>query len=148
MHDLPTSENGWVISPFAKVSFLEFLNLQYNLTHLSQTEFPTVINWTSPIFVVRVVGWYFTFFFSNFNRTFCEQSVKIVIRCCILWRLIWVCTVCLCPTKRMPGLYWFRSCSYKKEIAPFNSKFFPSMVTIVKMIVKMKIDEEALCLFQ
>ena len=24
----------------------------------------------------------------------------------VLLRLIWVCTVCLCPTKRTLGLYW------------------------------------------
>ena len=28
-----------------------------------------------------------------------------MIRRRILWRLIWVCTVCLCPTKRTLGLY-------------------------------------------
>ena len=28
-----------------------------------------------------------------------------LIRCSILWHLIWVCTVCLCPTKRTLGLY-------------------------------------------
>ena len=31
--------------------------------------------------------------------------MKTLIRCRILRRLIWVCTVCLRPKKRMPGLY-------------------------------------------
>ena len=37
--------------------------------------------------------------------TFCKQTVKTLIRRHVLWRLIWVCTVCQCPTKRMLGLY-------------------------------------------
>ena len=50
--------------------------------------------------VLRVVG-----FYSNFNRTFCRQIVETLIRRCILQRLIWVCNVSLCPTKRKLGLY-------------------------------------------
>ena len=38
-------------------------------------------------------------------RAFCKQTVETLIRHRILWCLIWVCTVCLCPTKRMLGLY-------------------------------------------
>ena len=41
----------------------------------------------------------------NFNRAYCKQTVGTLIRRCILLHLIWVCTVCLCPTKRMLGLY-------------------------------------------
>ena len=57
------------------------------------------------ISVLRVVGWYFFIFYSNFYIKFCKQTVETLIRCCILWCLIWVCTVCLCPTKRTLGLY-------------------------------------------
>ena len=28
-----------------------------------------------------------------------------------LWNLIWVCTICLCPTKRMLGIYGLK-CNY------------------------------------
>ena len=42
-------------------------------------------------------------FYSNSNRTFCEQTVDTVIRRRILWRLILVSAVCLCPLKRMLG---------------------------------------------
>ena len=31
--------------------------------------------------------------------------METLIRRHVLWRLIWVCAVCLCPTKRMLGLY-------------------------------------------
>ena len=40
-------------------------------------------------------------FYSNFDRTVDE----ILIRHLVLRRLIWVCAVCLCPTKRTLGLY-------------------------------------------
>ena len=55
-----------------------------------------MVNWNSP----------FPFFhiYSNFNRTFCKQTVETLIRRRILGRLIWVCTICLCPTKRIYGL--------------------------------------------
>ena len=33
--------------------------------------------------------------------------MKTLIRRGILWRLIWVCTVCLCPTKRTLDLYMY-----------------------------------------
>ena len=51
---------------------------------------------------LRVVGWYFD---SNFKRHFCKQTVGNLIRCRVLGRLIWFCTVCRCPTKRSLGLY-------------------------------------------
>ena len=44
-------------------------------------------------------------FYSNFNRTFCKETVEILIRRRILQHLIWVCTACLCPTNRTLGLY-------------------------------------------
>ena len=54
------------------------------------------------ISALRVVRWYFSFLF-NLNS--------------ILQRLIWVCTLCLCPTKRMLGLYGLKVnltvCLYK-----------------------------------
>ena len=56
------------------------------------------------IFFLRVVGWYYSFY-SNLNRTSYKQTVESLIRRHILRRLIWVYTVCLCPTKRMLGLY-------------------------------------------
>ena len=52
------------------------------------------------ISILRVVLWYFFHFYSNFNRTFCKQTVETLIRCHILRHLIWVSTVCQCPSKR------------------------------------------------
>ena len=51
----------------------------------------------------RVKGLHFSFgmlggifhFYSNFERTFCKQTVETVIRCHLLWCLVWVCTICL-----------------------------------------------------
>ena len=64
------------------------------LTHLSQTIFPT-----SPFPILRVMGVTFHIL-SNSNRTFYEQTVENLINHRVLRRLIWVCTVCLCPTKK------------------------------------------------
>ena len=66
--------------------------------------FPISIGRTSLFQILGVVGGIFHFY-SNFNRTFCKQIVVTLIRCRVLRRLIWVCTVCQCPTKRMLGLY-------------------------------------------
>ena len=48
------------------------------------------------IFVSRVVGSYFSFI-SNYHRMFCQQTEETLIRRHVLWRLIWVRTVYLCP---------------------------------------------------
>ena len=45
-------------------------------------------------------------FHSNSNRTLCKETVETLIRRRVQWRLIWECIVCLCPTKRMLGLYY------------------------------------------
>ena len=50
------------------------------------------------ISVVKVFVWIFFHFYSNFDRTFCKQTVE-------TRRLVLVCTVCLRPTNRMLGLY-------------------------------------------
>ena len=44
-------------------------------------------------------------FYSNFKRNFCKETVKNLIRRRFLRGLIWLCTVCRCPTKRTLGLY-------------------------------------------
>ena len=62
------------------------------------------------ITILRVVGWNFSSLFKS-NRNFCWQTVETLIRRHVLWRLIWVCTVCLCPTKMTLGLYGLTSWS-------------------------------------
>ena len=73
-------------------------------------EFHTVIIWNSPFLFKGVLGGIFHFY-SSFYRKLCKQTVETLIRRRILWRLIWVCTICLCPTKRTLGIYGFY-CNY------------------------------------
>ena len=50
--------------------------------------------------------------YSNFNTKLCKQTVETMIRHHVrLRRLIWVCTICLCPRKRMLGIYGLK-CNY------------------------------------
>ena len=65
------------------------------------------------ITVLRDVGCFF-FLFSNFNRTFQEQTVETLIRCRRMLHLVWVCTVWLCPTKRTLGLHGLMSNSTQR----------------------------------
>ena len=58
------------------------------------------------ISVLRDVRWYFSFSYTNFNRKLCKQTAETLIRHLVrLWRLIWVCTICLCPRKMTLGIY-------------------------------------------
>ena len=47
------------------------------------------------------IGWYFQFY-SNFNITFCKQTVDSL---GLVWCLVWVCTICLRPAKSTLDLY-------------------------------------------
>ena len=56
--------------------------------------------------------WVIFFILFNYNRTFCKKTVWTLIRRRVLWRLIIVRVVCLCPTKRtliILGLYGLAS---------------------------------------
>ena len=70
----------------------------------NQLNFPFLISRTRPYPILGVLGVIFHFY-SNSNRTFCEQTVEVLIRRRVLRRLIWICTVCLCPTKGTLSLY-------------------------------------------
>ena len=63
------------------------------LTHLSRMEFPNLNNWTSPFLFFGLLGGILSLF-SNFKRTYCNQTVQTLIRRHILWCLIWFCNVC------------------------------------------------------
>ena len=83
------------------------LILFYVLEHFNPFKPDVLIypyQWKEPISNFRGVGWYFSFS-PTLYRTSCKQTVKTMIRRPILRHLIWVCTVCLCPIKRTPGLY-------------------------------------------
>ena len=87
----------------------EHLECKVNtLNHLCRMYFPILINWTSSFQISGLLDGIF-YFYSNFKRNFCKQTVKNLIRCRVLRRLIWFCTVCLCPTKRTLGLYGLTS---------------------------------------
>ena len=60
------------------------------------------------ISVSMVVGCYFHFY-PNFDRIFSKQTEETLIRRRVLRRLISVCTVCLCPTKKGTRLIWVNS---------------------------------------
>ena len=100
-----------------------YINTEWFLMYISQVKCITAFNPFMPngishryqldqsISVLRGVRWYFFRFYSNFNRKLCKQTVETLIRRRILWRLIWVCTICLCPTKRTLGIYGLK-CNY------------------------------------
>ena len=52
-----------------------------------------------------VVFFFFILFVILFHRNSDKQTVKTLIRRRVLRRLIWFCTVCLCPKHGTPGLY-------------------------------------------
>ena len=80
------------------------LPFPWNSQDSLRMDLPTLISRKSPFKIIGVLGGVFHFF-PNFNRTFCKQTVKILIRHRIMQCLIWVCTVCLCLLKRTLGLY-------------------------------------------
>ena len=61
------------------------------------------------------------YFYSSFNITLCKQTVETLIR-----RLVWVCTFCICPTKRTLGVYglitWFKEMP-SRIVCDFNKIF-------------------------
>ena len=75
--------------------------------------FPISISRTSLSPILGVLVGIFHFY-SNSYRTLCEQTVETLIRHPIMRHLIWVCPVCLCPTKRTLGLYGLHKESYVK----------------------------------
>ena len=74
------------------------------LTHLSQMEF-RLLSVGSVHFRFKSCWVGFFSFYSIFIRTFCKQRVENLIRRRVVRRLIWVCTVCICPIKSTLGLY-------------------------------------------
>ena len=54
--------------------------ISIQLTYLSRMDLHTLINRTRPLPILWVLGVFFLFSFSIFNRTDCEQTVKILVR--------------------------------------------------------------------
>ena len=85
------------------------------LTHLRRMEFPTIINWTGPF--PGLLGGIF-----HFIQILKEHSVSKQWRP-RMWRLIWVCTVCVHPTKRKLGLYGISLRSVNQIEQPLRWKY-------------------------
>ena len=81
-----------------------YFNNRHTINPLKPNEIYPYYQLDLSISVLRVVEWYFQFY-SIFDRTFCKQTVDTLVRRHVLWRLICVCTVCLCHTKRTLDLY-------------------------------------------
>ena len=62
------------------------------------------INWTSPYPFEGLLVLFFIFFQILYNRKFCKQTVETLDQMPRFWGLIWVCTICIFPTKRTLGL--------------------------------------------
>ena len=77
-------------------------------------------NFEQLILMLGVLGGIFLFF-PNFKRRLCKQTVKLL---CIMWCLIWICIVCLCPIKRTLDLYGL---DVGNVIALWNYNFNRSM---------------------
>ena len=69
-----------------------YISGDHKLTHLSLLEFPALVNCASPFLFLGMLG---GIFHSNFNSTFCKANSGDPDQ----QYLIWVCIVCLCPTK-------------------------------------------------
>ena len=83
------------------------------------------------ISVLRDVRWYFFFYFcSSFYRKLCKPTVATLVRRRILCRLIWVCTICLCPTKTL-GIYGLKLL-ISLELQKFG-KFIVEIIFLVKL---------------
>ena len=67
------------------------------------------------------VVWYFPLY-SNLNITLFKQTVETLTRRHILRRLVWVHTVCVCPTKRTLVLYGLmgEKCNLSKSFAKIS----------------------------
>ena len=74
------------------------------LTHLSQMEFPILINCTSSFSFEGLLGG-ISIFYSNSNRNFCKQTVENLIRRRILRRLIWFLHCLPLSHKKTLGLH-------------------------------------------
>ena len=79
------------------------------LTHLYRMEFPTVINCNSPFLNVGCWVVFFIFIQILMEHSAAKQTVETLIRRRVVRRLIWVCTVCLCPTKMTLCVYWLKT---------------------------------------
>ena len=103
--------------------------------------FPISISRTSPFLILGVLGGTFHCY-SNSNRIFCEQTVETLIRRRVLRRLIWVCVVCQCPTKRTLDLYGlsFTKSSYANVSHELCCDLLQNNLKSFNMTIKIKYE--------
>ena len=89
-----SSEHSLSFATWPEIRNIHYLNIsvRHTVTYLSRIEFPTS--------VLRVGGWYFSFYF-KFNRPFYMQTLKTLIRRRVLQCPIWVWLLAYIPTKRV-----------------------------------------------
>ena len=68
----------------------------------------------------------FQIFIQIFIRTSSKQTLETLFRLHVLRRLIWVCTVCICSTKRTLGLYRLR---YSQRTSEYDQEMPQSHTT-------------------
>ena len=66
----------------------------FTSTHCMLVDYSLVIYWTSQFVILGVTG-LFCHFYSILGGKSCIQTMQALIRRHMVWRLIWVCTVCL-----------------------------------------------------
>ena len=86
---------------FYSLTVLPPLKDPFRITHCRLNEVPHTLNWKSPISILGMSGSvmlenYIDYILDIPGEKWpdCLQTVKTLIRCHILWHLIWVCTVC------------------------------------------------------
>ena len=84
------------------------------LTHLSRISFFTLKSWTGPVAELTIFG------LVNFNRKRCKETVRSMIRRCVLLRLILFCTVCLYSSERQLGFYELKVYTVYKRTFKLN----------------------------
>ena len=93
-----------VTSMFETSALLSFIfGVVIFLTHLSRVKCATATVWTGPFPIEGVFGCLFCYYHVSYNFfVFTANSVEWSAR--LLWRLIWVYSVCLCPVYGYQGI--------------------------------------------
>ena len=79
-------------------------------THLNWMNYPSLINWTSPVPISGLLGG-ILHFDSNLDRAFVNKQCRTRLDAakCILQQLILFCTVCQCPPKNEDRSIWIKA---------------------------------------
>ena len=101
---------------------------------------PISVSRTSLFQILGVLGGIFHLD-SNSNRTICKHTVETLIRRHVLWRLIWVFTVWLCPIKRTLDLYGLIKRGQLQSIVSSGSILFTLRALLLKGQLLLNFEE-------